>query len=418
MRNIIIAAILAAFFVFGHLAHAGGFELIEQSPQGVATVGAQTAVANDASAIYYNPAGLAFQPGFGALVGGNVGYVSTQVDSTGQTVSPQRTAAAPTVYVAQRLGKHWAIGLGSFANFAEHFKYPQDFNGRFLATFVDVTTGTINPVVAWRPIKQLALAVGLDVLIASVDLYQALNFGGGEGTAHAGLTGVGVGGNAGLMVEAYKQYLKLGFSYRSRVDVNFDGKASLTVPPELQGMVPGLLNSKLTLPFPHNFAFALSSRPVDRLILSADVHYTLWSALSTLTLNETAPGTMMSTSAALQLHNSWGVRFGGELRFLDERLRFLLGVGWDQTPVPTSTLGPLLPDTDRVLVGGGFGWHSTRYSLQAAYLAAILLKSTSGNPDFRATYSTVGHVVSAAFTLRFADVGGAKLSANQDPTWR
>jgi len=44
-------------------AHAGGFELVEHSPEAVATAGAQTADANAAAAAYYNPAALAFQPG-------------------------------------------------------------------------------------------------------------------------------------------------------------------------------------------------------------------------------------------------------------------------------------------------------------------------------------------------------------------
>jgi long-subunit fatty acid transport protein len=121
---------------------------------------------------------------------------------------------------------------------------------------------------------------------------------------------------------------------------------------------------------------------------------------------------MASNAVVLDLHNSWGVRFGGEARVLDRRLRLRVGVGWDQTPVPTATLGPLLPDTDRVLVAAGGGWHTKYWSVDVAYLAAILLKQTSSDPNFIATYSTVGHVISAGFTLRFAAFGGEKLSAN------
>src|SRR5262249_15703402 len=158
--------------------------------------------------------------------------------------------------------------------------------GRFLGQFVDVTTATINPTVAYRPLKTLALGAGLDVVIASLDLYQGINFGGGEGTAHAGLTAAGVGGNAGLLWHAYRPYLRFGFPYRSRVDLHFGGQASITAPPEVQGMVAGLFRANTTLPLPHNFAFALSSSPIPALTLSTDVHYTLWSALSTLSLQQ------------------------------------------------------------------------------------------------------------------------------------
>lgn len=47
----------------GGAPHAGGFELVEQSPAGVATAGAQTADADGAAAVYYDPAALLFRAG-------------------------------------------------------------------------------------------------------------------------------------------------------------------------------------------------------------------------------------------------------------------------------------------------------------------------------------------------------------------
>lgn len=415
MRQLFVVVMVVFGLAAPRSSLGGGFEIVEHSPQGIATVGAQTAVAEDAAAVFYNPAGLAFQPGFGALAGGAIAHVDTQVTATGEVIRTDHTGVAPTLFASQRLGRHFAIGIGSFANFAEHFKYPMNWSGRFLGSFVDVTTATINPSLAWRPIPRLALGVGLTVIPGSVDIYQAVNFGGGEGVAHAGLTGIGAGANAGVMAEIIPQYLRLGFSYRSRVDIDFSGRASLNAPPEVQGLVAGLFDARTTLPLPHNFTWAISSRPVERLTLSADVRYTLWSDVSTLTLLQTSPqmpGMTLENRVVLNLQNSWGVRGGAELRVLGARLRLRAGVGWDQTPVPRATLGPLIPDTDRVLVGAGVGYHARRWSLEAGYLAAILLESTATNPDLRASYSTVGHVVSAAFTVRLASFGG-KLAANE-----
>jgi long-chain fatty acid transport protein len=405
--------ILVLAFAYPVAARAGGFEILEQSPQGVATVGAQSAVADDAAAVFYNPAGMAFQPGFGALAGGNLVVADTNVDSAGQTVNPTRTAVAPTLYATQRLGRHFAVGIGSFSNFAEHFEYPNGWNGRFQGTFIDLTTATVNFAAAWRPLNWLALGGGFDVVPGSIDIYQGINFGGGEGTAHAGLTGVGLGGNAGLIVDVIHDYLRFGFTYRSRVDMHFDGASSITAPPEVQAAVAGLNSANVTLALPHNFTWALSSKPTDNLTLSVDVHYTLWSDISTLTLNQTSPtGMTFNNQITANLHDSWAVRGGAELRVLSKRLRMRIGGGWDQSPVPVANLGPILPDSDRVLVGGGLGWHEKRFSVQAGYLAAILLKTTSQDPNLNATYSTVGHVVSVAFTLRFAGFGG-RLAANE-----
>lgn len=395
--------------------YAGGFELAEQSPAGVATVGAQTAVAADAATVYYNPAGMAFQPGLGALAGGNLGFINTQVEA-GQTVRPDHVAFGPTVYAAQRLGRHFAVGVGGFAQWAEHFDYPRDWLGRYLGTFVDLTTYTFNVNVAYRPIERVSVAVGLMVTPGSAQIRQAVNFGGADGELNFGGTAWGVGGNAAVLVDIVPRYLRFGYSYRSRQDMDFSGDAALRVPPELAAMAmgPAPTRGDVTIVLPHNMTFGLATSPVDRLTISTDIRYTLWSdaqALS-LALSDSAGTQLMTRNVPLQLSDSVGVRIGGEYRLVQGRLPIRLGVGWDNTPVPPQTLSPLFPDTDRVLVSGGIGYHASWWSIEGGYLAAILLKETATNPGLTATYSNVAHVVSVALSLRLANLGG-RLSANQ-----
>ena len=122
----------------------------------------------------------------------------------------------------------------------------------------------------------------------------------------------------------------------------------------------------------------------------------------------TFPSAIEALNAALEFQAAMGAR-------KDAKLRFRVGLGWDQTPVPRTTLSPLLPDTQRVLVAGGLAYYHKWFSLQLSYLAAILLESTSENPDFTATYSTVGHVISAGATLRFGTVGSGYLGPSVDP---
>jgi long-chain fatty acid transport protein len=409
------AATLVAVVATPRTLHAGGFEIAEQSPAGVATVGAQGAVAADPSTVYYNPAGMTFQPGLGALVGGNLGIVDTRVDANGRT-SPTHVALGPTVYAVQRLGKRFAVGIGGFANFAEHFDYPNEWVGRYAGQYVDLTTYTFNPNVAFRPIERLSIAVGLMVTPASVQLKQAVNFGGADAQFDLGGTAWGVGGNAALLVDIIPKYLRFGYSYRSRMDLNFTGDAALNfVPPELAAQAPQLSRGAATLILPHNMSFSLASSPIPMLTISADIRYTLWSQAQQITINLTdvngAP--LPDRVLPLNLRDSVGVRVGGEYRFWSGKLPVRLGVGWDNTPVPPSTLSPLFPDTDRVLVAGGVGYHGKWWAVEGGYLAAILLKEQATNPSFTATYSNVVHVVSAAVTLRFASLGGDRFSANR-----
>jgi long-chain fatty acid transport protein len=400
--RIIICMITVAALARPALA-SGGFEIDEQSAPSVGMAGAQTAVARDPAAIFYNPAGLGFQPGFGALVGGNLVIARTAV--TPDNLTLWYATVAPTLFVAQRLGKHVSIGFGSFTNFGEHFSYPPTWRGRFAGYFIDITTATLQPTLAVRPFSWLSLGVGLDIALGSFDLYRALSFGAAEGGVHAGADAVGVGGNLGVMVQLVPRYLQLGFSYRSRIDMDFDGHASIMGPPELAAMTSGLQRARTTLPLPHNFAIGLATFLGD-LILSAELKVSLWRDLSQLTLTLTDPVTNMSNAQmlALDYHNTWAIRVGAQYGFLRDQLHLRLGVGYDETPAPPSTLGPLAPDANRVLASFGIGGRWRWMAIDLGYLAAVLLKTTSTSPDFVATYQSLGQIVSLSLTVRFEDV--------------
>ncbi|HXU71825.1 MAG TPA: outer membrane protein transport protein [Polyangia bacterium] len=415
MRKVLALIVVLA----SRLAWAGGIEIDEQSARATGTAAAQTAVANDPSAIFYNPAGLVDQPGFNALAGGSLIYTFTRaqpVDAlTSAPVGPSYTAThialLPNLFLSQRLGKKIALGFGVFTEWGEHFGWPTTWPGRFIGQFVDVTTATFDISVSVRLLPFLSIGGGIDVIPGQVDIYRALNFGAAEGSIHAGMDGVGVGGNVGFLVDIVPKYLRLGVMYRSRVDLDLDGHAGISAPVEIAAASSTTRQlAHTTLVLPHTLAFGLSMHPSKILTLSGDLRVTLWRDLQTLTLTITdpaaPPGTTPQTQAiALMLHNSWAIRFGGELRVLDQHVHLRLGLGYDQTPLPVVALGPLLPDEQRFEVAAGLGWHEHRWALDIGYMAVILFKNTSTNPDFRAAYDSNGHVITGTLTVHFGGVG-------------
>src|SRR6185312_8767 len=121
MRRILVVVVTLSSLP--RLAHAGGIEIDEQSARATGTAGAQTAVANDPAAIFYNPAGLVDQPGFNALVGGSIIYTWTRAitgDPPTVPTTATHTALLPTLFLSQRLGKHVALGAGMFTQWGEH----------------------------------------------------------------------------------------------------------------------------------------------------------------------------------------------------------------------------------------------------------------------------------------------------------
>jgi long-chain fatty acid transport protein len=405
-RRLAILVVLA----FPVAAHAGGFEILTQSAQAVGTAGAQGANARDPSAVFYNPAGMAFQNGFGALVNLNVIPIEEHVKGPTTSINTGPTALQPSFFATQRLGPHFAVGIGLFGNFAQDLEYPHNWEGRFVGTELQLRFITINPAVAIRPVSWLSLGFGLDIVPSSIEIERAENFGSGEGSIHVGATATGVGGNLGLLAQLYKKYLEFGFTYRSSQEFNFGGKTSIVVPVELFGQQSSLQDGKTSLTMPHNFNFALHSAPTPHLDLMFDAHLTLWHVLDKLTLTLTDPANKAAPPTTVPLDLQWKdsavLLAGGEYRVLNDRLALRLGVGYDFTPVPVQTMGPLAPDNDRVLATGGIGYRYKGVGLDFGYMAVIVLKRTSQNPDFRATYDTLAHVIAISLSVRASQVGG------------
>ncbi len=413
MRRISISLVAAACVAAASgQAFAGGFELQEQSASALGVGAAFVARADDPSAIYYNPAGMAFQRGYGGMAGINILHADTDVTVPGSTGgSSSHTSVAPTLYATQRLGPHFAVGIGAFTNFGQHFNFDQNFSGRFLGYFFDLTTATINPSVAIRPIPRIAIGFGLDIVPASFELRQSLNFGGGEGTIHAGASAVGFGGNVGLMIILMPKYLTFGASFRSLIDLDFGGDVGITAPPELRAMTGGLKHGDVGVTLPHNFSFGLASHPLPNLIVSSDFHLTLWHDLQGLTLTITDPTAPTGTpptkqTTVLDWSDSVGLRAGVEYRVLDGKLALRVGGGFDWTPVPAHTMSPLAPDANRGIATLGLGYRGHGIGADVGYLAAILLDRTSTNPDYVASYHSIGHVVAINVWIRAEELFG------------
>lgn len=396
---------IAALVIAAPVAWAGGgFELDEHSAAGVGMAGAHTAVADDPAAIYYNPAGLGFQPGFGVLANGDLIIARTHVSPDNLTL--WHTAFEPTLFVTQRVGKHFAFGIGLFSEYGEHFEYPPDWRGRFSGYMIDITTATFNPTIAIRPLSWLAIGAGIDIVPASIEIFRGIDFGGGEGNVHIGADDVGIGGNVGLLVELVPHRLNLGFAYRSRIDLDFTGHAAISAPPELRSMTGGLQTARTSIPLPHHFS-AATGFFWGHLKVDAELKVSIWRDAQQLQVTLTDPSAPAGTpptvdTVPLLLHNSWSIRAGAQYGIGEhQRVRVRLGTGYDSTPVPTSTLAPLLPDTNRVLVSGGLGLHWSWLDLDLGYMAVFLIKTTAQNPELIATYQSFGQVISGSATLRF-----------------
>src|SRR5277367_1134879 len=163
----------------GREAAANGFGLADQDAFATARGEAFVATADNASAIYYNPAGIA------QLTGSNLrgGLNSVYYEPTYQPPNSGRTyySSANFAYLPQLFytytasGAPLSFGLGIYAPYGGNMSWPQDTGFRSVAISGSLKYITINPVVAVKLTPTLSIGGGAMFNYGDISMYQGLN---------------------------------------------------------------------------------------------------------------------------------------------------------------------------------------------------------------------------------------------------
>lgn len=235
------AAILFFFPVIGGMlvashAHASGFALPNQngSGAGYAYAGA-AAVAQDASTIFFNPAGMTYlAPGHQVAGALSIPVSSVRFKDTGSTAFPGSplgdnggqaggVSVIPAGYWSMSINPVLRVGLGVSPTFGSVTDWSKTFIGRYQGTSSEITAINANPSIAWRMNNVISLGAGFNIVRFDADL---------KGMApvpppldpRTKLTGsdIGFGYNLGAMLQVTPA-TRLGITYRSTVSLKADG---------------------------------------------------------------------------------------------------------------------------------------------------------------------------------------------------
>jgi long-chain fatty acid transport protein len=123
----------------------------------------------------------------------------------------------------------------------------------------------------------------------------------------------------------------------------------------------------------------------------------MWSDFQDLAVKFSSPLTPGFT-AHQGWKDSWSARLGAEYIAI-RALAIRVGVGYDASPVPTTTLGTSAPLADRVVVAAGLGYTFRGFGVNVAYVIGIAGDRASTLPAFPATYS--GTIQAISFALSY-----------------
>ncbi len=396
--------VLLLMTVAAPLALASGFHIYEQGAKASGQAVAFVARADDASAVYYNPAAMTwFETPQVALGFSGVYLGDTKFDSelSGRQWDMKDHTPTPIhFYYAQRVkGTPFAWGFGVTTPFGliTDWTLP-GFDARYQAWRTDLRTFVYNLNGAVELGHGWSFAVGADYLTADLrdfsrfilvpvpvpDISTALV------NDFSNLTGDGNkwGWNAALQYK--NRDWALGFTYRSKIDVTVEGTASFEVanvdlslfpplPPETLALitanVTAAVNAALptgpakgTLKLPATMALGVAYTGVRNWQFELDAHRIEWSHFddipidfqnNTESLTDRVVTEDWQNTTSYRLGASWNIAPAHQLR---------AGIYKEDTPIPLRTLRPSIPDGDRMGYTAGYGYQSQRFGIDVYYM--------------------------------------------------
>jgi len=389
--------ILVVFVWAGSSLAGGGFALPGVGSKALNMGGAFRGLADDWSAAFWNPAGLAylpnsefsmnlytlnFRPEYTPNINlGESGY-GYSVGYPEETYYPEDRAfflpsfsgfykftqiegftGGVAFYVPYKLESQWDL-YEPPSGFDNDVPYPE-FDHK-----TDILIWDLHPTVAKSFMEgKLSLGLGLSIQRADFGLRRTVlvpsiyprPYDFFPVDAYMETDGWGMGFNAGILYKASPK-LQFGFSYQSPVDIDLSGNIELEMYfpdiPTSESQIRGGTgyyrdgDFETTLPLPGEIGAGVMYKPMEKLTLTCDISSANWSRLEYLDTKDMilTPGeqdTVYLEVREIKIPFNWDniTRFslGGEY-ILTERLFVRGGYFFEKSPIPNSTFTLLIPD--------------------------------------------------------------------------
>lgn len=387
-----VSALLLAIALPGTAA-ASGFALIESNAdgQGAAYAGSG-AVADNASTVFFNPAGMTLLPGRQIVASVHAIRVSAKFSdgnpATNDGGDAGDLAFVPNLYYAMPIHRDVWFGLGINVPFGLTTEYDPNWVGRFQGIKSELKTVNLNPSLAWRLSPQWSVGVGLNAMYIEADLTSMTPT---AGTLRVKGDDVSYGYNLGVLWEAGKD-TRVGLSYRSEVkhtlqgDITFSGNSALNS------------GGSADITLPDTWTLSLYHRVSPRWALLADISRTGWASFQELRIVRSNGTTLGVTPEHWK--NTLRYSVGAHYDYSDTvRLRF--GVGYDETPVPDAQHRTVrIPDNDRTWVAFGIGWRVNRDDRVDVAYSHLFVKDAAINTP-AGTYKSSVDILGLQYTHTF-----------------
>ncbi|MFQ6068961.1 MAG: OmpP1/FadL family transporter [Candidatus Aminicenantales bacterium] len=412
---------IASFFIVSSSIHGEGFFIWEQGAAAMAMGGAYVSVANNPSAVFYNPAGIAWLEGTQVSLGSTwmTCLSSLQLprwpDPRYRTTQEERQWFYPSnFFLSTVLSDKAVVGFGFFSAYGVGTKWPRDYPFRFLAVSKRMKSYFFNPTLSLKLSSNLSFGAGISYVYSTYYLDSVRLVEDYDLPLILETSGAAWAINTGILFKT--EGFSFGFIWRLSFNLRYRGELTFhlsELPPHLQQSLPQRGSASTAVIFPHVFGLGACFRLNSRLTFTTDVHYLLWSCYErqNLSLDFPLPYADEEYEIVEDWKNSFVFRAG--LEYMPGKNSALrAGLFFSQTPQPRETMDPLFPDADKIGFTGGFGYKKGNLVIDFAYQLELFLERKSPNRNVyldnetginngEGIYSTIAHLFGVSIGYKF-----------------
>ncbi|RJQ52903.1 MAG: aromatic hydrocarbon degradation protein [Desulfobacteraceae bacterium] len=383
LLNLRRLAFLAVFISFvsctASIVYGSGYGIFVQGASALGQADAVVAHSDGPSSVYFNPALINDLPGTQVELGTTLVYPVREFESGASGLAEESVDNfyfPSTFYLTHSFSDKIGLGLGVFSPFGLGTEWPDDWEGRTIATKSTITTFNFNPALSFRVHPRISLAAGLDFLYFDAELKRKIIVNPALPEIEQTFSGddTGVGFNLGLSIKISDR-ISFGASYRSRIEIEVDGSAEFDIPPMLSAAVPGIegifpntgAHTELTLP--QQVFAGISARVTDDFVAEVAFRWEDWSSTEEIRFRLDRPIALPPQSVEVQerdWHGTFAFMLGGKYR-INETFTLLGGYLYGQDAVPDRTFEPAVPDSPSHLFTAGADIEFDAFKIALSY---------------------------------------------------
>lgn len=349
-----VAKGLALSAVASSIVMAGGYKIPQQSLNSMALSAAYVAHTSGADTAYYNPANMAFMidkqavEGVATLI--NAPAITYTLGSASGESEAETTAIPAFHYVSAPLGDfRWGVSLTIPGGSTKRWNtpYQKAFTEEFTLKIIE-----LNPSVSYTVMDNFSVAAGVRVIYSEGVVKNDASALGSPLKVNMEGDTVEFGYNLAMTYKPTED-INLAATYRSKVDLQEEGTATITYPIGTPQGTTVTGDAGVSVPLPATLNLAISKTWNNVFTLEAVYEKTYWSAYEKLEFT----GTQLPITAK-NWEDTNAFRFGATV-VMENKVTMMMGLAFDETPVPLKTLGFELPDGDATIFSMGFRYQQT-----------------------------------------------------------